>query len=172
MKRLSFPECLMTSLSPDFDLNSVTAEQWCDIIFCRKDRGLQPFNKLLNKWQMFFSLKNVLALKCYMPSAWERTWKYCDKIYKIMVKLWRGANRSHGVISMFAGVVAAIIPLWTEFPVFWEFLRIPWDSQKFPTMQISSDLKSLELLGISGKGRLQFCEDFEFLGILSYTNYL
>ena len=25
-------------------------------------------------------------------------------------------------------------------------------------MQISSDLKSLELLGISGKGRLQFCE--------------
>ena len=47
-------------------------------------------------------------------------------------------------------------------------------------MQISSDLKSLELLGISGKGRLQFCEDLdpcklnsqfsrnskEFLGIL------
>ena len=32
-------------------------------------------------------------------------------------------------------------------------------------MQISSDLKSLELLGISGKGRLQFCEDLEFLGI-------
>ena len=39
-------------------------------------------------------------------------------------------------------------------------------------MQINSDLKSLELLGISGKGRLQFCEDLEFLGILSYTNYL
>ena len=36
-------------------------------------------------------------------------------------------------------------------------------SQKFPTMQISSDLKSLELLEISGKGRLQFCEDLEFL---------
>ena len=44
-------------------------------------------------------------------------------------------------------------------------LGIPWNSQKFPTMQISSDLKSLELLGISGNGRLQFCEDFEFLGI-------
>ena len=39
-------------------------------------------------------------------------------------------------------------------------------------MLISSDLKSLELLGISGKGRLHFCEDLEFLGILSYTNYL
>ena len=37
------------------------------------------------------------------------------------------------------------------------FLGIPRNSQKFPTMQISSDLKSLELLGISGKGRLQFC---------------
>ena len=32
-------------------------------------------------------------------------------------------------------------------------------------MQISSDLESLELLGISGKGRLQFCEDLESLGI-------
>ena len=52
------------------------------------------------------------------------------------------------------------------------FLGIPRNSQEFPTMQISSDLKSLELLGISGKGRLQFCEDLEFLGILSYTNYL
>ena len=39
-------------------------------------------------------------------------------------------------------------------------------------MQISSDLKSLELLGIAGKGRLQFCEDLKFLGILSCTNYL
>ena len=39
--------------------------------------------------------------------------------------------------------------LQTEFPVFWEFLGIPRNSQKFPTMQISSDLKSLELLGIS-----------------------
>ena len=37
---------------------------------------------------------------------------------------------------------------------------------------MSSDFKSLELLGISGKGRLQFCENLEFLGILSYTNYL
>ena len=79
------------------------------------------------------------------------------------------------------------IPLQTEFPVFWEFLGIPRNSQKFPiiqmtlanpipsflgirrnsqkfsTMQINSDLKSLELLGISGKGRLQFCEDLEFL---------
>ena len=35
-------------------------------------------------------------------------------------------------------------------------------------MQMSSDFKSLELLGISGKGRLQFCENLEFLGILSY----
>ena len=56
-------------------------------------------------------------------------------------------------------------PLQTEFPVFWEFLGIPRNSQKFPTMQINSDLKSLELLGISGKGRLQFCEDLESLGI-------
>ena len=32
-------------------------------------------------------------------------------------------------------------------------------------MQINSDLKSLELLGISGKGRLHFCEDLESLGI-------
>ena len=39
-------------------------------------------------------------------------------------------------------------------------------------MQINSNLKSLELLGISGKGKLQFFEDLEFLGILSYTNYL
>ena len=38
-------------------------------------------------------------------------------------------------------------------------------------MQISSDLKSLELLGISGKGRLQFIKDLEFLGILSYRKY-
>ena len=64
------------------------------------------------------------------------------------------------------------VPLRTEFPVFWEFLGIPRNSQKFPTMQINSDLKSLELLGISGKGRLQFCEDLESLGILSFTNYL
>ena len=62
-------------------------------------------------------------------------------------------------------------PLQTEFPVFWEFLGIPRNSQKFPTMQITFYLKSLELLGISGKGRLQFCEDLEFLGILSNTNY-
>ena len=48
------------------------------------------------------------------------------------------------------------LPLRTEFPVFWEFLGIPKNSQKFPSMQISSDFKSLELLGISGKGRLQF----------------
>ena len=53
------------------------------------------------------------------------------------------------------------LPLRTEFPVFWEFLGIPRNSQKFPTMQINSDLKSLELLGISGKGRLQFCEDLD-----------
>ena len=82
-----------------------------------------------------------------------------------------------------------MVPLQTEFPVFWEFLGIPRSSQKFPimqmtlanwipsflgiprnsqnfpTMQINSDLKSLELLGISGKGRLQFCEDLEFQGI-------
>ena len=58
-----------------------------------------------------------------------------------------------------------LAPLRTEFPVFWEFLGIPRNSQKFPTMQISSDSKSLELLGISGKGRLQFCEDLESLGI-------
>ena len=53
----------------------------------------------------------------------------------------------------------------TEFPVFWEFLGTPRNSQKFPTMQISSDLKSLKLLGISGKGRLQFCEDLDFPAI-------
>ena len=52
------------------------------------------------------------------------------------------------------------------------FLGILRNPQKFSTMQISSDLKSLELLGISGKGKLQFCEDLEFLEILSYTNYL
>ena len=62
-------------------------------------------------------------------------------------------------------VISRYIPLQNEFSVF-------WNSQKFPTLQISSDLKSLELLGISGKGRLQFCEDLKFLGILSYTNYL
>ena len=39
-------------------------------------------------------------------------------------------------------------------------------------MQIGVNLKSLQLLGIYGKGRLQFCEDLEFLGILSYENYL
>ena len=33
-------------------------------------------------------------------------------------------------------------------------------------MQINSDLKSLELLGISRKGRLQFCEDLESLGLV------
>ena len=32
-------------------------------------------------------------------------------------------------------------------------------------MQISFDLKSLELLGVFGKGRLQFNEDLEFFGI-------
>ena len=32
-------------------------------------------------------------------------------------------------------------------------------------MLISSDLKSLELLGKSGKGQLQFCEDLELLGM-------
>ena len=57
------------------------------------------------------------------------------------------------------------ITLATEFPVFWEFLGIPRNSQKFPTMQINTDLKSLELLGIPGKGRLQFCEDLVSLGI-------
>ena len=45
-------------------------------------------------------------------------------------------------------------PLQTELPVFWEFLGIPRNSQKLPTMQINSDLKSSEWLGISGKGRL------------------
>ena len=60
------------------------------------------------------------------------------------------------------------LPLRTEFPVFWLFLGIPKNSKKFPSMQMSSDFKSLELLGISGKGRLQFCENLEFLGILSY----
>ena len=74
--------------------------------------------------------------------------------------------------SSFAIWTVNNIPLQTEFPVFWEFLGIPRNSQKFPTLQINSDLKSLELLGISGKGRLQFCEDLEFLEILSYTNYL
>ena len=62
-------------------------------------------------------------------------------------------------------VISRYIPLQNEFSVF-------WNSQKFPTLQISSDLKSLELLGISGKGRLQLCEDLKFLGILSYTKYL
>ena len=80
-------------------------------------------------------------------------------------------------------------PLRTEFPVFWKFLgiprnsqkfpimqmtfanwipsflRIPRNSQEFPTMQINSDFKSLVLLGISGKGRPQFCEDLESPGI-------
>ena len=41
----------------------------------------------------------------------------------------------------------------------WEFLGI------LKNLQISSDLKSLESLGISGKGRLQFCEALKFLGI-------
>ena len=45
------------------------------------------------------------------------------------------------------------------------FLGIPRNSQKFPTMQmlLSTDLKSLELLGIFGKGRLQFNEDLGML---------
>ena len=55
--------------------------------------------------------------------------------------------------------------MWTEFPVFWEFLGIPKNYQTFPTMPKRSDLKSLELLGIPGEGRHQFCEDLEFLGI-------
>ena len=62
-----------------------------------------------------------------------------------------------------------ISPLQTEFPVFWEFLGIPKNSQLYTN--ISSDLKSLELLRIYGKERLQFCEDLEFLGVVSYTNY-
>ena len=45
------------------------------------------------------------------------------------------------------------------------FLGIPRNSQKFPTMQICSDFKSLELLGAFGKVRLQFNEDLEFFGI-------
>ena len=39
-------------------------------------------------------------------------------------------------------------------------------------MQISSDLKSLELPEMFGKGGLQFWEDLEFLEILTHTNYL
>ena len=31
------------------------------------------------------------------------------------------------------------------------------------------DNRQIQIMGISGKGRLQFCEDLEFLGILSYT---
>ena len=64
--------------------------------------------------------------------------------------------------TSFSFIYSYTLPLRAEFPVFWEFLGI---LKKFPTMQISSDLKSLELLGISGKGRLQFCEDLESLGI-------
>ena len=36
------------------------------------------------------------------------------------------------------------LPLRTEFPVFWEFLGIPRNSQKFPVMQMNS----WEFLGI------------------------
>ena len=104
---------------------------------------------------------------------------FCTLIFNVCVFL------SPGSVAM----CFLEIPLQTEFPVFWEFLGIPRYSQKFPiiqitlanripsflgiprnsqkfsTMQINSDLKSLELLGISGKGRLQFCEDLEFLWI-------
>ena len=55
--------------------------------------------------------------------------------------------------------------LQTEFPVFWEFLGIPRNSQNFPAMQISSDLKSLELLGISEPLRTEFPVFWEFLRI-------
>ena len=68
-------------------------------------------------------------------------------------------------IVLIVMMIMITIPLRTEFPVFWEFLGNPRNSQKFPIMQISSDLKSLELLEISRKGKFQFCENLDFLGI-------
>ena len=78
---------------------------------------------------------------------------------------WRKDNLNHNLLSGQGSRPDVRLPLRTEFPFFWEFLGIRRNSQKFLTMQISSDLKNLELLRISGKGRLPFCEDVEFLGI-------
>ena len=41
-------------------------------------------------------------------------------------------------------------PLRTEFPVFWEFLGIPRNSQKFPIMQMTLANQIPSFLGISG----------------------
>ena len=46
-----------------------------------------------------------------------------------------------------------------------EFLRIPRNSQKFPTMQISLHQISLEFLRIFGNGKLGLTLGLEFLGI-------
>ena len=50
-----------------------------------------------------------------------------------------------------------------------EFLRIPRNSQKFSTMQISLHQISLEFLRIFGNGKLGLTLGLEFLGILSFT---
>ena len=52
------------------------------------------------------------------------------------------------------------LPLQNEFPAFWEF-----NSQKFPTMQISLHQISLEFLRIFGNGKLGLTLGLEFLGI-------
>ena len=67
-------------------------------------------------------------------------------------------------------MAAILFPLRNEFPAFWEFLRIPRNSQEFLTMQISIDLMSFEFLGISVNGKTELFIGLEFLGILRYTN--
>ena len=65
----------------------------------------------------------------------------------VTLNMQKNTNRKVLITTVSLSIINICIPLRTEFPVFWEFLGIPRNSQKFPTMQINSDLKSLELLG-------------------------
>ena len=58
------------------------------------------------------------------PSYWVKKKKDCRR-----KKSWQGKEQN-------TTPTPSPLPLWTEFPVFWEFL-IPRNSQKFPIMQIT-----------------------------------
>ena len=60
------------------------------------------------------------------------------------------ANMEKGKFANIEFVIVEAFPLRTEFPVFWEFLGIPRNSQKFPNMQMTLANQIPSFLGISG----------------------
>ena len=120
---------------------------------------VQPYRFFIRQWTSWSNISRFTKL-----SGWSWTENHLNLLYialwaqKTFLKWFTAISKIIFNFNPHTSVLSIYFPCKLN-------SQFSGNSQKFPTMQINSDLKSLELLGISGKERLQFCEDLEFQGI-------